>query len=218
MPILYKVLYLSYLKGPDKINSSDDMDIMNDILEVKESKSPWKNGADARKYAKENPELSKGIIDKRIDLALKGNLDDELTKVNISSALDNGVKFGKTAEALLEKDTQNTSGAIKDAVNDKLKKIKGNLSTEDIDISKLKGVAEETTDNLKHISGHTEIFKGAKNFMKGNGGKLIAVAAAGVAISGVSNMVSSAQEERERKEQQLAQLMIAQSSNSRGIY
>lgn len=202
----------------DKINSSDDMDIMNDILEVKESKSPWKNGADARKYAKENPELSKGIIDKRIDLALKGNLDNELTKVNISSALDNGVKFGKTAEALLEKDTQNTSGAIKDAVNDKLKKIKGNLSTEDIDISKLKGVAEETTDNLKHISGHTEIFKGAKNFMKGNGGKLIAVAAAGVAISGVSNMVSSAQEERERKEQQLAQLMIAQSSNSRGIY
>ena len=54
--------------------------------------------------------------------------------------------------------------------------------------------------------------------MKGNGGKLITVAAAGVAISGVSNMVSSAQEERERKEQQLAQLMIAQSSNSRGIY
>ncbi|MGL5754547.1 MULTISPECIES: hypothetical protein [Bacteria] len=202
----------------DKVNSSNDMDIMNDILEVKESRSPWKNGAEARKYAKENPEISKAIIDKRIDLALKGNLDDELTKVNISHALDNGVKFSKTAEALLEKDTQNSNGAIKDAVNDKLKKIKGNLSNEDIDISKLKGVAEETTDNLKHISGHTEIFKGAKNFMKGNGGKLIALAAGGMAISGAANLVSSAQEERERKEQQLAQLMIAQSNSSRGMY
>ena len=149
---------------------------------------------------------------------MKGNLDDELTKVNISHALDNGVKFSKTAEALLEKDTQNSNGTIKDAVNDKLKKIKGNLSNEDIDISKLKGVAEETTDNLKHISGHTEIFKGAKNFMKGNGGKLIALAAGGMAISGAANLVSSAQEERERKEQQLAQLMIAQSNSSRGMY
>lgn len=211
----------------DAFNDGSDTSIINAMFNVGDDKGAFRNAEQFAKKYKADPKAAMKELNERIGFAAEGNLNEKLTSKNLKEALKDvniNNHVGDGGKAILDA-AEDKGGKFLNQGAKKLKNLAGKAEG-DIDVKGFaeagKEAVEAASETIKKFGGEGKEAKGvlakAGKAISGHAGKTALMIGAGLAIGGISSAVSSAQEERQRKERELSQLMMAQSSNARGLY
>lgn len=243
MPNNEKGAYLNFKRrdiGSSKVltNTAEEIrkgdfsqeELVAKLYDIEQVKAPFTSREEAIERYSRNPEKVIKNIEDNIESGLKGNMFDEKTKEALNKEIEknNGLGIGITekVQKSLNKDPD-VSSAYKeyiDGSHSKLERATSKIKDGEINTARLGEYAKEAVENLSegplpNIGGKaTKFLEKIKGMHKGGIATMAGIAVAGATIAGVSSVVSSAQEERKNKEQQLANLMAMQSGNARGMY
>lgn len=196
-----------------------DAELISEMFDIEKSSSPFSSVGEARKMHKENPEEFKKILDERIAGATKGNL----SKDSLIKGLDEASSGSMSVSSdVMDKVNNNVNSKSYKAVIDRkaarAKELSKNIQSGKVDLDEISKATEKIAHlekDVSPLSKNKQISKSIKKFAKGKWGATAAVVGAGVGIGVIANTVSSAQDERRRKDAELSRLAMNQTQGNK---